>query len=94
MVLQPIARLPAAGAVDHIPQRVRLWVPAQGAHLLAAACVGGGVLRAAQGGWVGTGWGDVGAIDVVVLASVCVCVCVCVAGGDSPARIKQPLALR
>ena len=38
-----------AGAVDHLPLGLRLWLPAQAAHLLLAARQRGRVLRAAQG---------------------------------------------
>ena len=39
----------SAGAMDHLPQRLRLRVPAQGAHLPAAAAVGGRFLRVVEG---------------------------------------------
>ena len=36
------------GTMDHVPQRVRLWLPAQGADVHGAAGDGDGVLRRAQ----------------------------------------------
>ena len=45
----PLSLFCCAGAVDHLPLGLRLWLPAQAAHLLLAARQRGRVLRAAPG---------------------------------------------